>query len=183
MTRTLKTALAAIGLAALATTGHAAEAFKLVSPDIAEGRQMAMTQVANVFGGSGGNISPALAWSNAPAGTKNFVITAYDPDAPTGSGFWHWSMANIPATVSALGGGLRPDGGPAGTVQVRNDYGTLGFGGACPPPGMPHRYIFTVYAMGVETLPIDASPTPAVVGFMTLANTIGKATLTALYGR
>ena len=104
MPRTIKITLAVIGLAALATTGHAADAFKLVSPDIAEGRQMAMNQVANVFGCNGGNISPELAWSNAPAGTKSFVITAYDPDAPTGSGFWHWSIANIPVTVSKLGG-------------------------------------------------------------------------------
>jgi Raf kinase inhibitor-like YbhB/YbcL family protein len=92
-------------------------------------------------------------------------------------------MANIPASVTKHPRGLGPGNGPVGTVQVRNDYGTLGFGGACPPPGKLHRYIFTVYASGVEKLPIEASTTPAVVGFMILANTIGKANLTAIYGR
>jgi Raf kinase inhibitor-like YbhB/YbcL family protein len=110
-------------------------------------------------------------------------LTAYDPDAPTGSGFWHWVVFNIPASVNKLDGGVKADALPAGTVQARSDYGSIGFGGACPPPGKPHRYIFTVYALKVDKLDLDANATPAVVGFMTNANAIGKATLTAKYGR
>ena len=162
---------------------QAAGSFKLTSTDMAEGKMLASAQVSNVFGCSGGNVSPELSWSGAPAGAKSFVVTAYDPDAPTGSGFWHWVMFNIPATATKLDTGVKLDALPAGAIQARSDYGTPGFGGACPPPGKPHRYIFTVYALKVEKLDLDASATPAVVGFMTMANSIGKATLTAKYGR
>lgn len=176
----------ASALAILLTLCGAAEAappFKLSSPDVITGQKMTMAQVANVFGCSGGNISPALAWTGAPAGTKSFVLTAYDPDAPTGSGFWHWSIANIAASVSNLPAGLEADKGPPGSIQVRNDYGLIGFGGACPPPGPPHRYTFTIYALGVEKIDVNVGTTPAVVGFMTQANTIGKASITAYYQR
>jgi len=162
---------------------EAAGSFKLMSSDVADGKMMSMDQVANTFGCTGGNVSPELSWSGAPAGTKSFVVTAYDPDAPTGSGFWHWVVFNIPASVTKLDGGVKPDALPTGTVQARSDYGSIGFGGACPPPGKPHRYIFTVFALKVDKLDLDASATPAVVGFMTNANAIGKTTLTAKYGR
>jgi len=179
----VKSAVAALLLAACANLAEAADSFKLTSTDIADGKMMSMAQVANTFGCSGGNISPELSWSGAPATTKSFVLTAYDPDAPTGSGFWHWVVFNIPASVTKLDGGVKADALPAGTVQARSDYGSIGFGGACPPPGKPHRYIFTVYALKVDKLDLDANATPAVVGFMTNANAIGKATLTAKYGR
>jgi len=142
MSNLIKNTLIASALIASGTVAEAAGAFKLTSPDIVEGRPLAMAHVANVFGCSGGNISPALEWSGAPEGTKSFVVTAYDPDAPTGSGFWHWSIANIPVSITKLAGGITPNNAPAGSVQVRNDYGFQGFGGACPPPGRVHRYIF-----------------------------------------
>ena len=125
-----------------------------------------------------------MEWSGAPAGTKSFVLTVYDPDAPTGSGFWHWVMYNIPATVSALprGAGV-PGKEPAGAVQAGTDYGMPGYGGPCPPPGSKHRYVFTLYAVNTDKLQIPPNPTAAVVGFATHFATIGKATFTAKYWR
>jgi len=137
------------------------------------------------FGCSGGNISPALAWSGAPDGTKSFAVTCFDPDAPTGSGFWHWVVVNIPPDVTSLparagsGNGL-----PSGAIQVRTDYGAPGYGGPCPPEGdHPHRYLFTVSAVGLDTLPVDANTSAAVVGFFLHFNTLEKAVLMGLYKR
>lgn len=126
-----------------------------------------------------GNTSPHLAWSGAPEGTKSFAITVYDPDAPTGSGFWHWTVANIPADVSEI-----PAGGPvpAGAVEGRTDYGEPGFGGAAPPPGHgPHRYIFTVFAVDVDKLPVTPEDSGAKFGFNLHFHTLAKATITATY--
>ncbi len=137
------------------------------------------------FGCGGGNTSPHLAWSGAPEGTKSFTVTCYDPDAPTGSGFWHWLVVNIPAGVTelALGAGNAERGLlPAGALQTRTDFGAPGYGGPCPPQGdHPHRYIFTVHAVGEETLPVEADTSAAVVGFMLNFNTLEKATLMGLY--
>jgi Raf kinase inhibitor-like YbhB/YbcL family protein len=137
------------------------------------------------FGCAGGNKSPHLAWSGAPEGTKSFALTCFDPDAPTGSGFWHWVVANIPANVSELaldagnpGAGLMP----AGALQTRTDFGAPGYGGPCPPQGdHPHRYIFTIHAVGEEALPVAADTSAAVVGFMLHFNTIEKAAIMGLY--
>ena len=126
-----------------------------------------------------GNTSPQLAWSGAPEGTKSFAITVYDPDAPTGSGFWHWTVANIPASVSEI-----PTGGPvpSGAVEGRTDYGAPGFGGAAPPPGHgPHRYIFTVFAVDVESLPVTPEDSGAKYGFNLHFHTLAKASITATY--
>ncbi len=161
--------------------------FKLESPDIQPGGMIDKRFEANVFGCTGENRSPALKWSGAPAGTRSFALTVYDPDAPTGSGWWHWVVVNIPASVTEL----RSDAGntsganlPAGAQQVRIDYGFSGWGGMCPPPGdKPHRYVFTVHALQVERLDIPADATAALAGFMINANTIAKASFTALYGR
>ena len=139
------------------------------------------------FGCAGDTQSPALRWSGAPAGTQSFAVTAYDPDAPTGSGWWHWSVVNVPASVTEL----QPDAGaaggaklPAGASHVRIDYGVAAWGGACPPEGAaPHRYIFTVHALKVPRLDLPADATAALAGYMINANSLGKATLTARYGR
>lgn len=173
-----------LALAAVVSSAASAQDFVLSSSDIAEGEKLAPAQVFSGFGCEGGNLSPALSWSGAPAGTKSFAITAYDPDAPTGSGWWHWVVFNIPAATTSLpanaGSG---DGMPEGVVQGRTDYGTLGFGGACPPPGEVHRYIFTVHALAVERLDLDETASAALVGFMTNANSLAEAKITAVYTR
>ena len=161
--------------------------FKLESPDIRPGAMIDKRFEANVFGCTGENRSPALKWSGAPAGTKSFALTVYDPDAPTGSGWWHWVVINLPANVTEL----KPDAGnhsganlPSGARQVRIDYGFSGWGGMCPPPGdKPHRYVFTVHALKTDRLDIPEDATAALAGFMINANTIAKASFTALYGR
>lgn len=172
-------------VASLVTPAFADEAFTVTSPDIAEGQQLDNTFVLNGFGCEGDSISPALEWSNAPEGTKSFVVTAYDPDAPTGSGWWHWVAFDIPSDVNSLAQGAGSEGGemPAGTIQSRTDFGSTGFGGACPPPGEVHRYEFTVHALGVESLGLDENASAALVGFMTGANSLGEAEITAVYSR
>ncbi|WP_370675604.1 YbhB/YbcL family Raf kinase inhibitor-like protein [Pleomorphomonas sp. PLEO] len=164
-------------------TGTAmADEFRLRSTDVAEGKELASAQVFNGLGCDGGNTSPQLSWQNAPAGTKSFAVTAYDPDAPTGSGFWHWVVFNIPASVTKLDGGAGSGKGlPAGAVQSRTDFGAPGFGGACPPPGAVHRYIFKVTALKVEALDLPVETSAAMVGFMTNANALGSASITAVY--
>jgi Raf kinase inhibitor-like YbhB/YbcL family protein len=176
--------------AALATltlgTASAAD-FKLASPTIKPGSTLSEAQVFNGFGCTGKNVSPALKWSGAPAGTKSYALTVYDPDAPTGSGWWHWVVYNIPASASELAEGAGSADGkglPAGSAQGNTDFGAPGFGGACPPKGdKPHRYIFTVYALKTDKLDIPAGGTAALVGFMINANKLGAATFTAKYRR
>jgi Raf kinase inhibitor-like YbhB/YbcL family protein len=156
----------------------------LTSPDFAEGGTLPVAQVFNAMGCTGGNTSPALEWSGAPDGTKSFLLTAYDPDAPTGSGWWHWTVANIPAGVTGLPAGASPAALPEGAVEGRTDFGAPGFGGACPPEGAaPHRYVFTIYAMPEATLPLDANASGAMFGFYANAMALDHATLTASFGR
>ncbi|MFB7861282.1 MULTISPECIES: YbhB/YbcL family Raf kinase inhibitor-like protein [unclassified Streptomyces] len=132
-----------------------------------------------------GNSSPQLSWSTGPAGTRSYAVTCYDPDAPTGSGFWHWTVFDIPAQVTELPAGAGTgafDGLPAGAVQARNDYGSRDFGGAAPPPGDgPHRYVFTVYAVDREKLGPDADAAPAFVGFHLRFHAIARGRLIAEY--
>ncbi|HJV72232.1 YbhB/YbcL family Raf kinase inhibitor-like protein [Ideonella sp.] len=165
---------------------HAA-GFELSSPTIKPGSTLTEAQVFNGFGCSGKNVSPALAWKGAPAGTKSFAVTVYDPDAPTGSGWWHWVVYNIPASANGLpegAGSTEGKGLPAGSAQGRTDFGAPGFGGACPPPGdRPHRYVFTVYALKADKLDVPADATAALVGFMVNANKLGQAQFSAKYGR
>jgi Raf kinase inhibitor-like YbhB/YbcL family protein len=161
-------------------------AFRLHSPTVAPDRMLSNDQVYSGFGCSGKNISPALSWSGAPKATKSFAVTVYDPDAPTGSGWWHWVVYNIPASVTELAVGAGNTGGtlPPGAVQGHTDFGTSGFGGACPPAGdKPHRYIFTVYALKSEKISVPDEASAAMVGFMIHANALAKASLTAHYGR
>jgi len=177
--------LVALASLALATPAFAAGKFTLHSTDVKPNGTLSDQQVFNGFGCSGANVSPQLAWENAPAGAKSFVVTVYDPDAPTGSGWWHWVVYDIPAATKELpqgaGSGKAPL--PEGAKQARTDFGAPGFGGACPPPGKPHRYIFTVYALKTDKLDVPADASPALIGFMTRANALGNASFTALYGR
>ena len=160
--------------------------FILTSSDIADGKPLTSSSEFQGFGCKGGNTSPQLSWHGAPAGTKSYAITVYDPDAPTGSGWWHWTVVNLPTSITALATGAGSSTGnlPAGAVQGRTDYGQPGFGGACPPVGdKPHRYQFTVWALKVDKLPLDEQAGGAMVGYMLNANALAKTTLTATYGR
>lgn len=176
-----------LGAVVLATSPASAGAFKLTSPDIQEGGTIADVHVFAGFGCEGGNQSPALSWSGAPADTKSFAVTVHDPDAPTGSGWWHWTVVNLPASAAALPRGAGDASGkglPAGAVQSRTDFGKPGYGGPCPPKGdKPHRYVFTVFALKTDRLPVEAEASGAMAGFMINANTLAKASLTASYGR
>ncbi len=162
-----------------------AQEFTLSSDQI--GGQLTIEQVFMGFGCVGKNISPELKWSNAPKATKSFAVTVYDPDAPTGSGWWHWVIFNIPADVHELKTGAGDPTkklAPAGSVQSMTDYGKPGFGGACPPIGdKPHRYIFTVFALDVPKLDLDEKAGAAYVGFNLNAHAIGKASMLSYYGR
>lgn len=165
----------------------AANALTLSSPDIKPGAKIAEEQVLNSFGCSGKDISPALNWSGAPKGTKSFALSVYDPDAPTGSGFWHWVVFNIPPDVTSLpkgAGDPKSDAAPKSAVQSRTDFGVPGYGGPCPPKGdKPHHYHFTIFAVDVDKLDADANTSAAIVGFNLHFHTLAKASLTGLYGR
>ena len=157
--------------------------FTLSSPDIADGQPVPMLHVHQMADGQ--NRSPALVWSGAPEGTKAFAVTCYDPDAPTGSGWWHWTVFDLPADATGLPAGIGADGAglPAGAGQGRTDFGTAGYGGPAPPPGdTPHRYIFTVHALS-KPLGLDKEASGAMVGFNIHFASLGSASLTALYGR
>jgi Raf kinase inhibitor-like YbhB/YbcL family protein len=159
--------------------------FTLSSSDVKNG-VLTEAQVLNTFGCSGGNVSPQLSWANAPAGTKSFVLTMFDPDAPTGSGFWHWVVVNIPSSAGELPNGASGSATklPAGTLETRTDLGAPGYGGPCPPAGnKPHRYIFTLHALKVEKLDVDVQTSAALIGFNVHMQEIARATLTARYGR
>ncbi len=178
--------LFAVALAGLSTLTYAS-GFKLSSPEIKANHMIPKRFEFNGFGCSGENKSPALKWSGAPKSTKSFAVTVYDPDAPTGSGWWHWMVINIPANVTELAAGagaVDSTNLPKGAVQSRIDYGVAGWGGTCPPKGdKPHRYIFTVYALKTDKLDVPADATAALTGYMIHANTLGKASFTAKYGR
>jgi Raf kinase inhibitor-like YbhB/YbcL family protein len=168
-------------------TALAAGPFTLESAEIKPGSTIADVHVFKGFGCAGGNVSPSLAWKNAPAGTRSFAVTVYDPDAPTGSGWWHWVVFNLPADTTALPAGAGdPAAGklPKGAVQSQTDFGNPGFGGPCPPQGdKPHHYIFTVHALKTDKLDLDDKAMPALVGYMLSGNRLAKASFTALYGR
>ena len=187
MMRYLGLAGAALAIGLFAAGTGAAARFTLTSPEMMRNGTIAMEQVFNGFGCTGKNISPALNWSGAPPNAKSFALTVYDPDAPTGSGFWHWVVFNIPAGTKSLAknaGDPKANLMPAGTVQSRTDFGVPGWGGPCPPAGdKPHRYIFTLFAVDVDKLDANAETTAAVVGFNLHFHTVAKATFTGKFGR
>src|SRR6188472_803789 len=182
----MRSTVVALSILAGASAAHAA-GFTLTSPTIKPGSMLTEAQVFKGFGCEGQNTSPALKWSGAPKGTKSYAVTVYDPDAPTGSGWWHWVVYNIPASATELpegAGSADGKGLPAGTAQGRTDFGAPGFGGACPPQGdKPHRYIFTVHALKVDSLPLDAKAPGAMVGYYLTMNTLAKASFTRTFGR
>lgn len=160
--------------------------FALKSPALNEGKPLDTRFAFNGWGCTGKNISPPLVWSNAPAGTKSFAITLHDPDAPTGGGWWHWLMTDIPASTSSLAEGAgNPKGAlPKGAQMPSNDFGTRQYGGPCPPQadGM-HRYQYTVWALDIDKLPVKGEVTPNMIGFLLHAHKLGSAMMTIPYTR
>ncbi|MCG3703214.1 YbhB/YbcL family Raf kinase inhibitor-like protein [Aliarcobacter butzleri] len=174
----MKKVLLSLGLCASFLLGNN---FTLTSSDLKG--QLTKKQEFNGFGCSGENISPELSWKDAPKGTKSFAITVYDPDAPTGSGWWHWVVFDIPSNKTTLASGFgNSDSKEA--IQSITDYGKTGFGGACPPVGdKAHRYIFTVYALDIETLGLDKNTNAATVGYYINSHSIAKASIISYYNR
>ena len=158
--------------------------FTVTSTTLTDGGGTPPAQMSGIFGVPGGeDISPQLSWSGAPEGTKSYAVTVYDPDAPTQSGFWHWAVADIPATVTELPEGAGDDTGsglPEGALPLRTDAGTTRFIGAAPPAGHgEHRYFFVVHALDVESIGVPADATPAFLGFNIASHILGRAVLTA----
>lgn len=162
-----------------------AQTFTLRSNEI--GGQATSKQLLNGFGCTGQNVSPQLSWENAPAGTKSFAVTIHDENAPTGSGWWHWLIFDIPASAAELksgAGNVNQKLAPAGAIQSVTDFKTTGYGGPCPPEGHgPHKYVITVHALKTEKLGLDANANPALVGFMLNQNLIQKSSMVFYYQR
>jgi Raf kinase inhibitor-like YbhB/YbcL family protein len=177
--------LLTILLAVLFINAVSAQNFTLKSSDL--GGQATNKQVFNGFGCKGENISPQLSWSNAPTGTKSFAITIYDEDAPTGSGWWHWLVFDIPSNTTELkqgAGNVNLKLAPPSAIQSITDFRTTGYGGPCPPEGHgPHKYTITVFALKVDKLGLDANANPALVGFMLKQNSIEQASIVFYFKR
>jgi Raf kinase inhibitor-like YbhB/YbcL family protein len=164
-----------------------AASFSLTSSDLREGEKLAMPQVSGIFGAGGEDISPQLSWSGFPSGTKSFVVTMLDPEAPTVAGFWHWAVVNIPGDVTELPAGAGDESGqglPPGAFQLPNDARTARYIGAGPPPGTGrHRYIFALCALDAERIEIDRAATPAWLWYTMWDITLGRAFLQGWYER
>jgi Raf kinase inhibitor-like YbhB/YbcL family protein len=170
---------------AWACTGAQAEGtFALSSTNLRDGAQVAAPQVFDEDGCTGGNRSPQLTWRNPPAGTRSYAVTIFDPDAP-GPGWWHWAVADIPAKVNALPENASASGAlkKLGALEARNDFGGPGYGGPCPPPGKPHRYVVTVYALNVEKLALAPGRPATMFDHEIQGAALGRAQLTVTYGR
>ena len=157
--------------------------FEVTSTDVTDGGQMPATFAHTSAGG--GDLSPQLAWSGFPAQTASFAVTCFDPDAPTGCGWWHWLLLDVPASVTSLAQGVGSEAGdqlPPGAWHLTNSYGTAAFGGAAPPPGdYPHKYVFAVHALDVAQLGIDSSVSQEVAGFNLTAHTIARGVIVPTY--
>ncbi|WP_067515540.1 YbhB/YbcL family Raf kinase inhibitor-like protein [Endozoicomonas ascidiicola] len=155
----------------------------LKSPQVTNGQSFHNQQIFNHWGCTGKNVSPELQWDKVPDGTKSFAVTMYDPNAPTGSGWWHWVVINIAGDVHSLTENAGKEGGkqlPKGARMLRNDFGFEGYGGACPPPdATPHQYHITVYALDIANLDVDSNASPAMAGYYILQHMLAKAVLTA----
>jgi len=161
--------------------------FEVTSTDVKDGEKLPTPQLSGIFGAGGEDRSPQLSWSGFPSETKSFAVTCYDPDAPTGSGFWHWAVVDIPASVTSLPNGAGDEGGsklPAGSFQLPNDAGLARYLGAAPPPGHGrHRYFFVVHALGVESLGITKDASNALLGFNLFGHTLARAMIVPWYER
>jgi Raf kinase inhibitor-like YbhB/YbcL family protein len=161
--------------------------FVLSSDDVSNGSKLGKAQVGGIVGAGGQDISPGLSWRGFPDATQSFAVTVYDPDAPTGSGFWHWAVANLPAELTELPAGAGDDAGsglPEGSVQLRNDAGLARFVGAAPPEGHGrHHYYVVVHAVDVPRLDVDRDTTPGMLGFNLFFHTVGRAMIVPWYER
>ena len=159
--------------------------FEVHSDDINDGEMLSLPQVSGIFGAGGEDISPHLVWAGAPADTQSYAVTCFDPDAPTGSGFWHWVAYDIPAQISDLPTGAGSQDGvllPEGAKHLKNDAGLYGYLGSAPPAGHGvHRYIFAVHALNVDALPINENVSPAICGFNMFGSTLARAIITPVY--
>ncbi|SDT45218.1 YbhB/YbcL family Raf kinase inhibitor-like protein [Bradyrhizobium canariense] len=181
----MRTLIFALATASLAMSSAAFGAtFELSSPSYRPGDKIKTEQVYNGLDCVGGNLSPALTWKNPPAGTRSFLLTFFDPDAPSGSGWWQWVVYNIPATATGLPEGVTSNYGlPAGAAEGRTDYGNPGYGGPCTPPGPAHRYIFTLTALKVSALDVPTNATAAWVGYVAHGEALATAQLVLQYSR
>lgn len=171
--------LLAASIVAASASSFAKSTFTLSSPDIAPNQAFAQKHMLNMMGCTGDNISPAFNWSGAPKGTKSLLLTMYDKDADTGSGWWHWVVYNIPASATGFAQGSIP----AGAVEARGDGGAPHYGGPCPPMGQKHRYVFTLHALSVDALPVPPDASPAMIGMMATMNRLDKTSFTVKVGR
>src|SRR5262249_3708478 len=165
----------------------AVPSFEVMSTDVKDGEALPLSQCSGILGAGGADISPQLSWSGYPPETESFVVTCYDPDAPTGSGFWHWAVVDIPASVTSLPAGAGDEQGahlPRGAFQLRNDAGVARYLGAAPPPGHgPHRYFFAVHAVGKETLALPDDASNALLGFNLFSQTLARGMLVCRHAR
>ncbi len=179
----MNTGIKLLTLSGLLFSSMACQALTLSSDSVTNDQSFKNSQIFNQWGCTGDNISPQLSWSDVPKGTKSFALTMYDPDAPTGSGWWHWLVINLPADARGLPAGAGAMGGaklPKGAAMVTNDFGFKGYGGACPPPdSKPHQYHITLYALDTDKIEIPGNATAALAGYNILQHVVGKAELTA----
>ena len=157
--------------------------FTVTSADLTDGEALKKAQVSGIMGAGGEDLSPQLSWSGFPEQTRSFAVTAFDPDAPTASGFWHWAVANLPATVSELPTGVG-DGSslPGDALTLRNDAGIRRYVGAAPPAGHGvHRYFFVVHAVNQERLDIGEDASAAFLGFNLFMHSIARAVIHGTY--
>jgi Raf kinase inhibitor-like YbhB/YbcL family protein len=177
----------AIFLSIVVVSCHQSHALSIKSTDIAAGSKWPRKHIFDSFGCTGKNISPQIAWSDLPEGTKSLAFTIYDPDAPTGSGWWHWLVVNIPITYKELPTNFGAQDNfklADGILQIRNDFGFNKFGGSCPPKGdKPHKYIFTIYALKTDKIDLESTATAAFAGYSINQNVIAKASFEAFNSR
>lgn len=177
----------AIVLLACGAGAASSHELEVSSPTFRDGEVVSRVHLMNRYGCVGENRSPAVSWSNVPPGTRSFAVTLYDPDATTGSGWWHWIVYDIPESARSLPAGLAQGLGralPGRAAQAANDFGDRGYGGPCPPRGeRPHRYVLTVHALRVETIAVPHQASPAFVRYRIYGNRIGSGSIAATFGR